>query len=295
MVFFSCDGCAEMLKKNQVDAHARRCRDCESVSCVDCSVSFWGDDYRAHTSCISEAERYEKTVYKGPKKNNTSNRKLTSQELWISIITESLDNCPPELKDHIQNIVSFENVPRKEKAFRNFASNSLKLYGSKGDAIISSLWKHFSAVRQKRANENKTNDNNAKKNQSSEENGTDSKILQDDKKDDSQSNVKSNGNSGDNNDEKNDGVDLNTVDRNLLSPISTAERKTVTKAIKKALKKAPKRQLKLKELRKIIKAKAIVKDLAKERNEWKTIIKEAVLNCKNNLKLDGKNVILLDK
>jgi hypothetical protein len=45
MVFFSCDGCAEMLKKNQVDAHARKCRSCDSVSCVDCSVSFWGGRY----------------------------------------------------------------------------------------------------------------------------------------------------------------------------------------------------------------------------------------------------------
>jgi hypothetical protein len=42
MVFFSCDGCAEMLKKNQVDAHASRCRKCDSVSCVDCNVSFFG-------------------------------------------------------------------------------------------------------------------------------------------------------------------------------------------------------------------------------------------------------------
>ena len=44
MVFFSCDGCGEMLKKNQVDAHARKCRNCDSVSCVDCSVSFWGGE-----------------------------------------------------------------------------------------------------------------------------------------------------------------------------------------------------------------------------------------------------------
>lgn len=42
MVFFSCDGCGEMLKKAQVDNHANRCRRCQSVSCVDCSVSFFG-------------------------------------------------------------------------------------------------------------------------------------------------------------------------------------------------------------------------------------------------------------
>jgi hypothetical protein len=45
MVFFSCDGCAEMLKKSQVDGHAARCRRCASVSCVDCSVSFFGGLY----------------------------------------------------------------------------------------------------------------------------------------------------------------------------------------------------------------------------------------------------------
>lgn len=42
MVVFSCDGCGEVLKKNQVDAHAARCRSCASVSCADCAVSFYG-------------------------------------------------------------------------------------------------------------------------------------------------------------------------------------------------------------------------------------------------------------
>jgi hypothetical protein len=49
MVFFSCDGCAEMLKKNQVDAHASRCRKCDAVSCVDCSVSFFGGELNGAT------------------------------------------------------------------------------------------------------------------------------------------------------------------------------------------------------------------------------------------------------
>ena len=44
MVFFSCDKCAEMLKKSKVDSHAYRCG-CDSVSCVDCSVSFWGGEF----------------------------------------------------------------------------------------------------------------------------------------------------------------------------------------------------------------------------------------------------------
>ena len=43
MVFFSCDGCGDMLKKSQVDAHVYKCKvGCDAVSCVDCSVSFYG-------------------------------------------------------------------------------------------------------------------------------------------------------------------------------------------------------------------------------------------------------------
>ncbi|KAK6461355.1 hypothetical protein DFJ63DRAFT_337246 [Scheffersomyces coipomensis] len=33
-------------------------------------VGVIGTSYRQHTSCISEAEKYEKALYKGPKKNN---------------------------------------------------------------------------------------------------------------------------------------------------------------------------------------------------------------------------------
>jgi cell growth-regulating nucleolar protein len=65
MVFFVCEGCNETLKKNQVDRHAQRCKSCYAVTCVDCQVTFPGDDYAAHTTCISEAEKYEKSIYKG--------------------------------------------------------------------------------------------------------------------------------------------------------------------------------------------------------------------------------------
>lgn len=41
-----------MLKKNKVDAHAARCRNCASVSCVDCSVSFWGGKFDGHCRTI---------------------------------------------------------------------------------------------------------------------------------------------------------------------------------------------------------------------------------------------------
>lgn len=45
MVSFSCDGCGNILKKNQVDNHAYKCRQCYAVSCVDCHVSFPGGKF----------------------------------------------------------------------------------------------------------------------------------------------------------------------------------------------------------------------------------------------------------
>ncbi|KAK4703839.1 cell growth-regulating nucleolar protein, partial [Phenoliferia sp. Uapishka_3] len=50
----------------KLDQHAQRCRNAQ-FTCIDCNVDFYGTDYRAHTSCISEDQKYQKSVYKGPK------------------------------------------------------------------------------------------------------------------------------------------------------------------------------------------------------------------------------------
>jgi len=287
MVTFSCDGCAEMLKKNQVDAHARRCRDCASVSCVDCSVSFWGDDYRSHTSCITEAERYEKTVYKGPRKNDTSNRKLTPQENWMNVINDSLNTCPPNLKCYIELIATCENVPRKERPFRNFASNSLKLRGSNGDIIISALWKHFNDLRQKQTAEREESNN---KKSPSKDNLSKEQIS---------SNTEDNDSSSSEPKSKSDVVatKLDKEDEKS-SLLKLDERKKVSKAIKKALKKAlkkaPNRQLKLKQLRKIVKDQVVLRETLKQKNELNTLISEAITKSEKSVKIEGKLVSLIE-
>ncbi|CEO99212.1 hypothetical protein PBRA_001118, partial [Plasmodiophora brassicae] len=78
MVSFSCDGCNETLKKQKVAKHFCGSR---SVSCIDCSKTFYDDEYAAHTSCISEAAKYEKSLYRGPRaKQNTAQKKPTPAE-----------------------------------------------------------------------------------------------------------------------------------------------------------------------------------------------------------------------
>ncbi|GAA5995911.1 uncharacterized protein JCM10292_004824 [Rhodotorula paludigena] len=66
MVSFSCGNCGDTMKKNRLDQHAQRCRGAY-FECIDCNTTFEGTSYRAHTSCVSEEQRYHKSVYKAPK------------------------------------------------------------------------------------------------------------------------------------------------------------------------------------------------------------------------------------
>ncbi|KAI9103279.1 hypothetical protein DFS34DRAFT_608119 [Phlyctochytrium arcticum] len=76
MVSFVCDSCQETLKKPKLDQHKGRCRQAQ-FTCIDCSTTFQGFDYRSHTSCISEAEKYQGALYKGNKKNQKKQQQQT--------------------------------------------------------------------------------------------------------------------------------------------------------------------------------------------------------------------------
>ena len=257
-------------------------------------IYFLIDDYRYHTSCITEAERYEKTVYKGPKKNDSKNRKLTPQEVWMSVINESLNDCPPSLTPYIRKIFAYDNVPRKEKAFRNFASNSLKLYGNEGELIVSSLWKHLSAVRQKQSQ--KREDEQKKKKESEDDV---SKVISDDKKDCNENNVENETAEEKIKEELPESTEQNPkeiekIKDSMSSSTKKDEKKIVLKAIKKALKKAPKHEMKFKEIRQLMKAQKLLR-MNLKKDELNDMIKSVVTKGKKNLKMDGKKVTLIDK
>lgn len=74
MVSFSCEVCNDTVIKKKLDQHTQRCRGAY-FTCIDCSTTFGGTDYRTHTLCISEAEKYEKALYKGKKKSPVAQSK----------------------------------------------------------------------------------------------------------------------------------------------------------------------------------------------------------------------------
>ncbi|KAK4870754.1 hypothetical protein LT330_005102 [Penicillium expansum] len=82
MVSFSCEACGDVLTKKKLDPHRGQCRGA-SFTCIDCMVHFYGLEYRAHTSCMSEAQKYQGALYKEkPQKgkkgqNNKQNQNQT--------------------------------------------------------------------------------------------------------------------------------------------------------------------------------------------------------------------------
>ncbi|KAL4893291.1 hypothetical protein BDV59DRAFT_29257 [Aspergillus ambiguus] len=82
MVSFSCEACGDILTKKKLDPHRNQCRGA-SFTCIDCMVHFQGTSYRSHTSCMTEAQKYEGALYKEkPKKgqrNGNNNNKQANQ------------------------------------------------------------------------------------------------------------------------------------------------------------------------------------------------------------------------
>lgn len=136
MVFFICNHCGESVKKMAVEKHYLwKCRNkLKNVSCMDCMKDFFGEDYNAHTSCISEAKKYsgKDFVAKEPKIKN----KL--QNTWLDIINRILTteaNLPANVKTSLKRLRGYNNIPQKKEKFRNFVSNCLKLSTGDADAV----------------------------------------------------------------------------------------------------------------------------------------------------------------
>jgi len=85
MVSFSCEGCGDVLTKKKLDPHRNRCRGA-TFTCIDCMVYFPGTEYRAHTSCMSEEQKYQGALYKEKNKKaktNNSSKNAMAQHAYV--------------------------------------------------------------------------------------------------------------------------------------------------------------------------------------------------------------------
>ncbi|KAJ5217826.1 uncharacterized protein N7469_011451 [Penicillium citrinum] len=83
MVSFQCEGCGDVLTKKKLDPHRNQCRGA-SFTCIDCMVHFYGTEYRSHTSCMTEDQKYQGALYrekpaKGQKGKGQNNQKQNAK------------------------------------------------------------------------------------------------------------------------------------------------------------------------------------------------------------------------
>ncbi|CAJ1051460.1 cell growth-regulating nucleolar protein [Xyrichtys novacula] len=124
MVFFTCNGCGESLKKAQVEKHVNMCRGCQVLSCIDCGKDFWGDDYKNHIKCISEDQKYGGKGFEAK-----ANKGDVKQQQWLQRVHEAMNKpgVGAKLKDVLRQVSAYDNVPRKKAKFQNWMRNSLKI------------------------------------------------------------------------------------------------------------------------------------------------------------------------
>mmetsp|Transcript_87785 Transcript_87785/g.155661 ORF Transcript_87785/g.155661 Transcript_87785/m.155661 type:complete len:231 (+) Transcript_87785:66-758(+) len=136
MVYFECQKCNETIKKPKLAKHLQSCGSWY-VSCIDCSKVFSWEEWEAHTSCMSEAQKYQGKLFQGKEKENKGQAK---QDSWVENVGKAVADpsadIPDQIRTALQNLMGYDNIPRKQKPFGNFVKNSLKIWDqSKIDAM----------------------------------------------------------------------------------------------------------------------------------------------------------------
>ena len=166
-----------------------------------------------------------------------------------------------------------ENVPRKEKQFRNFTINSLGLKGTNGERIKGEIWACLTKVREEEKRRKEEEERKRKEQQQ--------KVKEKDAVPDSSS-------------KKTKSVSESS-DGSESSKSSTAElpsKKVIVKAMKKVLKKAPNKQLKFKALRKQVQESLALKSDKSGKKKLKKLLEECVKDNSKKIVMDGKTVVL---
>ncbi|CDK26206.1 unnamed protein product [Kuraishia capsulata CBS 1993] len=125
MVSFSCEVCNDTVIKKKLDQHQRQCYGAY-FTCIDCSTTFQGTEYRNHTSCISEAEKYEKALYKG-KKQAKPQPKQPQEIKQQEVRKEAKKEVKKEVKEKASKVVA-EKKSKKSDLAQFLGQDSSSLY-----------------------------------------------------------------------------------------------------------------------------------------------------------------------
>ncbi|WVO13912.1 hypothetical protein L204_101537 [Cryptococcus depauperatus] len=134
MVSFQCDACADTVKKPKLDQHRSRCF--SSFTCLDCSKTFQKpSDYKGHTSCVSEAEKYQGALYKGVKKgqNQAENGPQSqSQSLLAATALLSVPKNTTTPTIHPSRLLQMSSFPSTRGNFQEHGRGGRMNRGGRG-------------------------------------------------------------------------------------------------------------------------------------------------------------------
>lgn len=82
--------CQDIIKKPKLDQHRSRCHGAY-FTCIDCNTTFERTDYRNHTSCMTEAQRYQKGLYR-PTKKELKKAKMNGNAVNSKELSPNTDN-----------------------------------------------------------------------------------------------------------------------------------------------------------------------------------------------------------
>lgn len=190
----------------------------------------------------------------------------------MELIATASSTAPVSIRDYMERLAALDNVPRKPKQFRNFASNSLNLRGKHATDVVDSMWNHLSQLREK--------EQEAKKKEEEEQSS-----LQEEAKKRKESEEVKNVNV-----ETPSNVMTSSNNNKKGSEGKSVSAKKVRKAMKKVLKKAPGRSMKVKELRRAVRQYLECEDVAKPK--VKQMIGDELKSDNDRIKVEGKLVML---
>lgn len=188
----------------------------------------------------------------------------------MDLIQSSVESSPADLKHYMSTIAGLDNVPRKEKQFRNFATNSLNLRGHRNsESIVTCIWNYLKELRERQL---------ADRAQKVESLKSEPPQRQDET-------MKAENDPSAPNDES------HSENRRKVGKAAAPDQKSVKKAMKKVLKKAKDCSMPMKHLRK-----AVLEHLGVPKSSKPQVKKFVKLNVKDDTKrifhVDGKTVTL---
>lgn len=136
MVYFDC-ACGESLKKPKVEKHMQWCK-MHRFTCIDCMKTFVGWEYKAHTTCMSEAQKYQGNLY-DPTADNRIKKGALKQDSWVSSVHAAAEGASGKVQQQLIKLQEYTNIPRKQKPFMNFVSNSLRIWGADAEALWAAI------------------------------------------------------------------------------------------------------------------------------------------------------------